>query len=185
MCSGKSTLGRAVAEITGVPFVDLDQAVERRVGMSVREIFDTQGEAAFRFLERQLLSEICREGAPTIVACGGGLPCQPGAMDEMRSCGLTVWLQPSADRLIDRLMEGRAKRPLLAGISTRSDMQAFAKKMLAERTPFYAQAQTQFDSSLLETEEEIAATARRFAEEMRLPVGRTAHASMQTTSSKI
>lgn len=185
MCSGKSTLGRAVAEITGVPFVDLDQAVERRAGMSVREFFETQGEEAFRRLERQLLGEMCQSGEAVIVACGGGLPCQPGAMDEMRRHGLTVWLRPSADRLIDRLMDGRDKRPLLAGIRTREEMRAFATDMLAKRTPYYAQAQAEFDSSLLETEEEIAATARRFAEEMCLPVGRLGRASLQTTSSKI
>lgn len=162
MCSGKSTLGRAVSAISGVPFVDLDQAVERRAGMSIPEIFDTGGEAAFRELERGLLAEICASAQPAIVACGGGLPCQPGAMDMMRRSGLTVWLQPSAERLIDRLMLGREGRPLLAGISTREQMRALAERMQAERVPYYGQAHAVFDSSLLETADEIAATAKRF-----------------------
>lgn len=165
MCSGKTTLGRAVAGKAGVPFVDLDQAIERRAGMTIKEIFAVSGEDAFRHLERQILSEICRSGTSAIVACGGGLPCQPGAMDEMGSSGFTVWLQPSTDRLIDRLMEGQAKRPLLSGIASRQEMLDFAERMLSERAQYYSQAQAQFDSSLLETEEEIEATAQRFVDQ--------------------
>lgn len=162
MCSGKSTLGRALAILTRMPFVDLDQAVERRAGMSIQEIFRTQGEGAFRRMERELLAEICHGDSAVIVACGGGLPCQPGAMDEMLARGQVVWLHPSADRLVARLMEGRAKRPLLAGVATSEEMQSVADKMIAERAPHYSRAHAEFDSSLLETQEEIDATARRF-----------------------
>lgn len=164
MCSGKSTLGRAVALLTGMPFVDLDRAAERRARMSVPDIFAKQGEEAFRRLEHMILAEICASGVGAIVACGGGLPCQPGAMDEMLSAGLTVWLQPSPERLIDRLMAGRARRPLLAGIESRSQMLEYAKRMMADREPYYSRCAATFDSSLLETEDEIAATARQFAD---------------------
>lgn len=164
MCSGKSTLGRAVSLLAGVPFVDLDRAVERRAGISIRDIFAAQGEEAFRRLERQLLEEICQKGGGVIVSTGGGLPCQPGAMDEMRAAGLTVWLQSSTDRLINRLMDGRERRPLLAGIETREDMLAFSNAMLAEREPFYSQAHERFDSTYLETDMEITMTAALFAQ---------------------
>lgn len=91
------------------------------------------------------------------------MPCQPGVIEQMRAHGLTVWLRPSTERLIDRMMEGRARRPLLAGITTREEMLALAERMQADRLPYYSQAEAEFDSSLLETEEEIEATARQFA----------------------
>ncbi len=81
MCCGKTTLGSAVAAELGVPFVDLDEWVERRAGCSVREIFATQGETAFRRMERAALREVASgDGRGAIVACGGGTPCQRGNM---------------------------------------------------------------------------------------------------------
>src|SRR4051812_15542983 len=72
MGAGKSALGRAVAERSGVAFVDLDVEVERRAGMSIRQIFEKQGEAAFRVMEREGVARELADPTPRVIAVGGG-----------------------------------------------------------------------------------------------------------------
>lgn len=160
MCSGKTTLGRALAAALNCPFIDLDIYIEQKAGMRVRDIFATQGEAAFRRMEREALAETAGQAA--VIACGGGTPCQSGAMELMNSLGTTVWLEPLPHRLLSRLMHGRAKRPLIAHIQSEEDMMAFANAKMAEREPYYSQAQHKFDSSWLENKEQIAETIAKF-----------------------
>ena len=106
MGSGKSTLGRALADRLGRPFVDTDAEVERMLGLSIREIFETQGEAVFREAEQDVLSDALRPDEPIVLATGGGTPCADGAMEWMRRRSLVVALQPPLDVLIERLKEG-------------------------------------------------------------------------------
>ena len=161
MCSGKTTLGRALAARLGMRFVDLDRAVERRAGMSVPDIFRTLGEDRFRDIEASLVDEMCTI-SDTIVATGGGTPCRPGMMRRMNAAGLTVALDASPGRLYPRLMQGRASRPLLAGANTEAALRAIVGPLLKAREPFYAMAAARFDSSFLENDEEIAASVSRF-----------------------
>ncbi|MCC8113253.1 MAG: shikimate kinase [Bacteroidales bacterium] len=161
MCSGKTTLGKALARATGREFIDLDDMVEAQAGMSVSQIFATEGEEAFRRREREALEQACDKG-PIIVACGGGTPCRPGAMEMMNQRGLTVYLRPSAERLTERLLDGRANRPLISAISTADEMEAFAAAKLREREPYYTMAAAIFDSSMLESDAEIQASVQDF-----------------------
>ena len=135
MCSGKTTLGVALAAACGFRFLDLDEDIERSSGLSVSEIFSLHGEAAFRAMERAAL-ERAAALTDTVVACGGGTPCRNGAMELMNAAGDTVYLKPSEQRLIPRLMQGRAKRPKLSGISTEVEMLALARGMISERERF-------------------------------------------------
>lgn len=162
MCSGKSTLGRAVERATGLPFIDLDELVESRAGMTVSEIFAARGEDGFRRLEREALKVAAETPGGALIACGGGTPCQPGNMELMRSCGLTVHLQASHPRLLNRLRLGRAKRPIIARLSD-DELEAFVIDQLERRRPWYEQAAETFDSSLLENDEEIAMTVKEFS----------------------
>lgn len=164
MCSGKTTLGRALASRTGMRFIDLDQMIEEEQGMSVKSIFDELGEAKFRRLEADALARVSMM-TDVIVACGGGTPCQPGAMQLMNDRGLTIKLVPDSTRLVRRLMYGRRKRPLLAGIATPAEMLEFATRKIEERAPWYDQARHSFDSSMLETKMEIAITVDEFINE--------------------
>lgn len=165
MCSGKTTLGRALASALGCEFIDLDHYIEDKTGMKVREIFNTKGEDAFRRMELQALDAICNN-VDIVVACGGGTPCIPNAMDMMNAKGTTVWLQPRPDRLLQRLMHGKHKRPLIANIETEEEMMAFAKSKIDERRPYYAQSKYIFDSSWLENGEQIENTIARFKSEI-------------------
>lgn len=162
MCSGKTTLGRALGELTGRPFVDLDDLIEQRAGRSVKEIFATEGEGRFREMEREALAEASALPGGAIVACGGGTPCFGDNMDFMNGIGLTVHLVVSdRGRFLNRLSEGKAKRPLIAALSD-SEIEQFVDRQLEVRLPHYTRAKAEFDSSRLDSESEIAETAGMF-----------------------
>lgn len=163
MGCGKTTLGKPLAERLGWRFIDLDLYIEEKEGKTAKEIFMTCGEAHFRELEREALKEVATCGDDTIVACGGGTPLQEGNMELMNRVGVTVWLRTSVERITSRLVlpDQRSKRPLLNNMSD-SEIMASVVRGLESRTPFYEKAQLQFDSTYLESIEEIEATVERF-----------------------
>lgn len=160
MGCGKTTLGRAVAASTGIRFIDLDDYIEEHEGCSIKEIFATRGEEAFRAIEREALCEVSRM-PDTLVACGGGTPCFGDNMGLLNRCGLTVYLKAGHDRLLSRLKEGRAKRPLIAGLSDK-ELDSFITGQLEWRQPYYMQAAMTFDSSRLETPDQVAESVAEF-----------------------
>ena len=155
---GKTTLGRALAERTGVAFVDLDEAVEADAGKSVAEIFATEGEAGFRARETAMLRRYA--AAAAVVACGGGTPCQPGNMELMNTTGTSVWLQAPDELLAARRLQQPGQRPLSCGGEPEvlPRVQALAER----RRPFYARAAHTFDASALDDVEGIRASVGRF-----------------------
>ncbi len=160
MGSGKTTLGRAVSARTGVRFIDLDDYIEQREGCTIREIFATRGEAAFRDIERQALAEVCAM-TDTLVACGGGTPCFGDNMEVMNSRVLTVYLDAPHSSLLSRLKEGRAARPLIASLSD-DELGEFITTQLERRLPDYTRATLSFDSSRLEDPDQVNESVDRF-----------------------
>ena len=154
MGCGKTTLGEPLARLLGWRFVDLDVFIEEKCGMTAKEVFMKHGEAHFRQLEREALNEVAATGGDVIVACGGGTPLQPGNMELMNRVGITVWLRTSVERITSRLVlpEQRSE-----------EIKESVKKGLKARNKFYKKAQLQFDSTYLESEEEINDTAQRLA----------------------
>lgn len=160
MGCGKTTLGRALGAATGMQFIDLDRYIENRFRASISELFASKGEAGFRRIERAMLEEVCGfENA--IIACGGGTPCFFNNMELMNDCGLTVWLNTPIERLYERLQRNRAKRPILANKSD-SELLDFIAEALAEREPYYSQAEAKFCGTLLEDKSQITLTANDF-----------------------
>ena len=159
---GKTTLGKATAMVLNCPFTDLDEYIEEQTGQTVVELFAKHGEAHFRRLERQALRELARRYG--IVACGGGTPCDKRNMELMNTHGITVWLTTSEERIISRLClpEHRAKRPQIASL-TDEEIAAYVHRTINLRTPHYAKAQLQFDSTRIETAEETQETALELA----------------------
>ncbi|HKQ68390.1 MAG TPA: 3-dehydroquinate synthase [Polyangiaceae bacterium] len=137
MGTGKSTLGRALAERVRVPFVDLDAEVERRAGVPIREIFAKQGEAAFRTLEREVLLNQLDILAPRVVALGGGSLLGRGVRLRALQCGFVVTLAASAAVLIER-MSGDESRPLLLG--SPSSAESRIQELIDARASAYAEA---------------------------------------------
>ncbi len=169
MACGKTTLGRALqaAYPKEIEFADLDEIIEERAGMSITELFAEKGENAFRRMESEEIEKLCArksEGRLLIVGCGGGTPCHGRNLDRMLSAGTVVWLKANRERTLSRLIEFQATRPLLAGKSE-EELAAFADTHLEERTPWYSRAHRCFDSSYLDTAEEVATSVERFYNE--------------------
>lgn len=130
MGSGKTTIGRAVAKRLTKAFVDLDDAVEARAGMTISEIFERHGEAEFRRLESVLLSEVSALGS-RVVATGGGTMDSPKNLRLMKQSGITIWLDAPLDLLLERLEADPAdKRPLF------NDPESFTS-LYRQRLPLY------------------------------------------------
>lgn len=165
MACGKSTLLKALADrVGGRVFVDLDSEIERMAGMPVAEIFRSRGQEYFRGLESSLLARFAATGA--VVACGGGTPCREGAMELMKAAGTVVWLRADTETTVRRLMLAPGQRPLVDDVLADSEaLRARVEAMMADRMPHYAKADAVFDSSRLETAEEIARTADKFINE--------------------
>jgi len=112
---GKSTIGRRIAERTGVPFIDIDDEIARAAGRSVAEIFRVDGEPAFRARERMMIAKHLAEG-PKVIALGGGAVVDDGIRRQLIDRSILVTLDAPAEIIADRLgAAGVAKRPLLAG----------------------------------------------------------------------
>lgn len=139
MGSGKSYAARNLSELLQIPFVDTDKAIEAAEGMTVKEIFEQKGEAYFRNLERAYLSGLSPDQS-LIVATGGGMPCFFDNMQVMNRKGLTIFLNRSRERALAQLLKGIEKRPLLQD-KNEEQIGAFYDEKLAERMPFYAEAE--------------------------------------------
>ena len=111
MATGKSTVGRELATRLQMPFVDMDQILETDSGLSIRQIFAQQGEQAFRELEQKALDTLLA-GPPSVIATGGGTPCNGSAMRSMLDDGFVVQLTASLDQVLARA-GASGERPLL------------------------------------------------------------------------
>lgn len=141
MASGKTTIGRAVADELGWPFIDIDSEIETRQGRSIADIFLNDGEAVFRDLETETIRARVLEieaGNPYVVALGGGAFVQPRNWELIQNNGIAVWLDCTLETVRKRLGED-ASRPLAA------DRGKGLQKLYEDRRPLYARADFRID----------------------------------------
>lgn len=138
MGSGKSYWARHLAESLQLPLLDMDEKIEKRTGLSITDIFSQRGEMYFRNMEHEMLKELINKDE-ILLSCGGGLPCFNDNMTLMNQHGLTIWLDPPVEVMVDRLKRKKYKRPLLKDLSD-GQLLEFVNEKLAERTAFYSQA---------------------------------------------
>jgi shikimate kinase len=133
MGCGKTTTGALVARRLGWDYRDSDADVEALTGRTVPEIFERDGEAAFRKVEAEVLANACTSERPTVVAVAGGAVLDQDNRRLIRECGTVVWLRAEPHRLAERVGDG-AGRPLLEG-----DKDEIMARLLEERAPHYAE----------------------------------------------
>ena len=167
MGSGKSYLAKELAELTHSTFIDLDQVIVAHEGVSISGIFENNGEPYFRDLESDLLRSITQDvykpeliqgeaelSTPTytFVSCGGGTPCFNDNMDWMNEHGLTVWINPAWEVLVERLEKEKSQRPLIAALDL-DGLKQFIQVKLKEREVSYSKAKVTIHDTHIPIEE--------------------------------
>ena len=142
MGAGKSSLGTRLAERLKLAFVDADAEVEVAAGMSIAEIFESHGEAAFRDGERRVIARLLKTG-PQVLALGGGAFVDAATRAEVLDKAISIWLDVPVDELVERVKRKPGKRPLLAN----TDVHAKLTTLMREREPLYAEADIRADIS--------------------------------------
>ncbi len=134
MGTGKSSVGRLVADLLHFTFLDTDDVIVARAGKSVADIFAQEGEGVFREKERQLVEELARR-TRTVISTGGGLPVNPDNLASLKAHALVICLWAAPERIWERV-RSQSHRPLLQ----EGDPIQKIKELLAAREPFYRQA---------------------------------------------
>ena len=158
--SGKSTVGKLVAEALGAKVIDIDGLLVREMGMPIPQIFGMVGETRFREMERDAV-KAAQGGDPCVIVPGGGWAAQPGQLEDARQTSLVVYLKCQPATATKRSEQGEA-RPLLAGPDPGQKMRA----LLEERGPFYLKADCQVNAETAPAEAvaaEVMALARQHA----------------------
>jgi shikimate kinase len=140
MGAGKSSIGRRLAQVLGLPFKDADAEIETAAGASIEEIFARDGEAAFRNGERRVIARLL-DGPPQILATGGGAFMDPSTRGLIHECAISVWLRADIETLLVRVGR-RNNRPLLKT----GDPRAVLIQLIDERYPVYAEADITVDT---------------------------------------
>jgi shikimate kinase len=142
MGTGKTSVGRCLAERLGYAFVDVDDLITAEAGMPIPRIFDEQGESVFRHLETLMVARAA--GMPrTVVATGGGAVVNPVNLQRMQSCGVVIALTADSDTILARVgADAGTSRPMLQG-----DAPARIRSLLVARADAYARADVMIDTS--------------------------------------
>ena len=135
MASGKSKLGKELATLTGLSFIDMDDVFEERYKIGIFDFFEKYGDLAFRPIEHQLLleTEFLKN---TIIATGGGTPCSAENIRFIKANGISIYIQMKAADLASRLKCVKKKRPLLKDVPYEG-LEQFIRDQLEEREPYY------------------------------------------------
>jgi len=134
MGTGKTSVGRLLAEQLRFEFLDTDELIQSRTGRMINDIFAQDGEPAFRELERQVVDELATR-QQTVISTGGGLPTQPENLTKLKQHALVVCLWTAPEKIWERV-KNQSHRPLLHA----ADPQQKIRDLLAARAPFYRQA---------------------------------------------
>ena len=141
MGAGKTSVGRKLAKLINMDFVDVDEEITKAAGCSVEDIFIKYGEDAFRDVEERVMARLLGEKT-RVLATGGGAIMNPRTRNLVKACSISVWLKADIEVLVERTKK-KGNRPLLKN----KDHKNILKKLLEERSPFYAEADICVDSS--------------------------------------
>lgn len=138
MGAGKTTVGRLLAVALKKSFLDLDDLIEARTGMTIPVIFETEGEPGFRWHEQEALHSL-KGKADLIVATGGGCPVFADNIEWMNLHGITLYLRCHPGYLFHRIAPEKKRRPLIANLDD-VDIMDYILDSLKKRLPYYTKA---------------------------------------------
>jgi shikimate kinase len=151
--SGKTTLGKQIAESLSLPFFDLDSIIESSAGKSIKSIFEDEGEEYFRKVESEAVKKFLSDHSKFIMSSGGGTPCFFDNMDRMVDVATVVFIDVPETTLVDRLHTTNIReRPLLSG----ADLTKKIKNTLDKRRVFYERAHFKIAGSIISAPEVIS-----------------------------
>jgi len=139
MACGKSAAARAIATLSGLKYIDLDDFIVQKEGMRIPDIFKQKGEIYFRKKESFYLNELLSQKPGIIVAVGGGTPCYGQNMALINQKATSIFINTPLKILVNRLLSEKSTRPLVADLND-ADLPEFVAKHLFERMPFYEKA---------------------------------------------
>lgn len=134
MGAGKTTIGKALAERLSWDFIDTDAEIEKEQGRKISEIFETEGEQAFRDMETRLLKKLEKSEEQFVLSIGGGMPVREENRELLRKIGTVVYLKATKEELVRRL-SGDTNRPLLQG----GAMEEKVAALMASREAIYVE----------------------------------------------
>ena len=161
MGAGKSAVGRKLALLLELPFVDADAEIETVSKMTVPELFEHYGEPEFRALEQRVITRLLKSG-PQVLATGGGAFINDTTREAIRRGAISVWLSGDIDLLMERVSR-RQNRPLLRDPDPRGVMQ----RLIRDRYPIYAKADVEVESHDISKEDMAARVADALADWLR------------------
>jgi shikimate kinase len=141
MATGKSSVGKRLAELMQYTFLDMDTVIETETGMSIPEIFDRRGEAAFRSMEADLVGRLAQRSG-CVVATGGGTIANPKNLDTLKNCGTVITLTANPRTILSRVGSGE-DRPMLAGDNKTERI----AQLMEQRAQAYCQSDFTVDTS--------------------------------------
>lgn len=158
MGCGKTTIAQKLSGITALSYIDLDEYIEKKEKMSIKEIFENHGEIHFRKLEHTYFLELLNSLDEIILGLGGGTPCYSNNHELlMEKDVVSIYLKASVDTLFNRLVVNKSKRPLIADKDD-VEMKEFIAKHLFDRSFYYNHAKYKVsvdDKSIEETVNDI------------------------------
>ena len=138
MASGKSTIGKQLSELQNHLFLDTDLLIEEKIQQNLKDFMLESGEISFRLLEREVLKEVIDSQQKSVVATGGGLPCFEENTQLLLENGILVFIDTPEEVLFNRLLNDDS-RPLIENLNE-TELKKYISVKLAERRPFYEQA---------------------------------------------
>jgi shikimate kinase len=163
MGTGKTSVGRIVAEQLHFEYLDTDELIQTQTGRSITDIFNRDGEPAFRALEQKIVEELAGR-VKTVIATGGGLPVNPKNLASLKTHALVVSLWSSPEKIWERVRH-QSHRPLLHD----ENPQAKIRELLVAREPFYKQADVLLNTELRSVREVAQQVVHQFRLETSSP----------------
>ena len=164
MGSGKTTVGKRLAKLLSLSFIDLDDYIQNKYRKTIAEIFDEYGEEEFRRIEARALRDVA-EIENVLISTGGGAPCYFDNMKIMNDTGITVYIEADPEELAARLLASKTVRPLVAGKSE-EELVPFIENHLSQRERYYKNAHIIYRTERMITKEEIHYTVLGIAEQL-------------------